>query len=268
MGWSMGWSSRWSSVRLVALGVVAALGLAATSQAAPYALRNPKLQIVVALFDLPPLDVPASPTAPAVLNATRNGDTLTSAVFPSKVFDTPALKITVTGASPITGALIDASNPAATFTAMGGVGGTFGGAMPLRGTAKICLLLGGCVAPTNDMTVTLPLSVVGGVATATATFLANLTIHGATWRADTVTIPNGTGATNMVTGGVAPTAMGDNLAVKLVAPLMVTTTLGGPFALVPAWSVLSFEVPEPGVLALGMGAVGALVLMGLRRRYA
>jgi len=258
-------SSRW----IAGLGFLAVLGIAADSQAAPHAFRNPTLKIVIDLFNEIPLVVPPAASIPGVLNATRNGNTLTSAVFPAKVFDVAAYHIAVTDplASPVTGAVLDVENPVGHFTAAGGAG-QFGGAMPLQGTAKICLLLG-CADPNGAATISLPVSVVGGLASATVTGLANLTVKGGVWRADTVTLVNGTGVTNQVTGGIAPTTKGEGyLAVKLVAPVLVTSTLQGPFAKVPTWGELRFEVPEPDVLALGLGAVAALVFMGLRRRHA
>jgi hypothetical protein len=96
-------------------------------------------------------------------------------------------------------------------------------------------------------------------------------VKGAPWTTGTIMLMNTkqNGTYTTVTGGIEPTTAGDgsHLAVRLVTPIYISTAIPGSDT-VPGWGVLSFEVPEPDVMALGLGAVGALVVVGLRRRYA
>lgn len=252
------------------LAIAAALAIAAPSHAGPAPFRNGQLEIL--LFGLDPVQVPpGAPLASGVLNATRTANSITAIGFPSKVFQTEALSVVITdpGADPIDGVLITAFNPSANFTAMGGGAGNFGGPMPLQGTAKVCLFSlpenPGC--QTSVFNLTLPLSVVGDTGTAAVTFLADITVKGAPWTVGKIVIANAKGGATNVTGGIAPTTAGDGsyLGVKLVTPIYISTAITGS-EVVPAWGVLSFEVPEPGVMALGLGAVGGLLAMGLRCR--
>jgi len=256
------------------LAVVAALGSAAPSQAAPHSFRNGKLELEI--FSLDPISVPpGTPLASGVLDATRTANDATTIVFPAKVFMTTGLSIpiTATNAGPIDGVLFTGVNPVGNFTAMGGPAGNFGGPMPMQGTARVCLFAAantvGCEAPTFNLT--LPLSKLGGGGTTTVTFLASITVKGAPWTTGTIMVMNTNGKSTYTTvsGGIEQTTAedGSHLAVRLVTPIYISTAIPGSDT-VPAWGVLSFEVPEPDVMALGLGAVGALVVVGLRRRYA
>lgn len=263
-------SFRW----FAGLAVVAALGIATKSQAAPHPFREGA--ITLDIFSLDPIVVPpTTPLASGVLNGTRSETDVTSIVFPAKVFMTTSLSIpiTATNAGPIDGVLITGSNPVGNFTAMGGPAGNFGGLMPMQGTARVCLFAAentvGCQAPALNLT--LPLSKLGGPGTTTVTFLASITVKGAAWTTGTIMVMNTNGKSTYTTvsGGIEPTTAGDGsyLAVRLVTPIYISTAIPGSDT-VPAWGVLSFEVPEPDLMALGLGAVGALVVVGLRRRHA
>jgi hypothetical protein len=255
------------------LAVVAALSIAAASHAAPTLFRNG--QIEVNLFGLDPVKVPPSaPLASGVLNATRNGDALQTLGVPAKVFSTKALSVFITdpGADPIDSVLLTVFNPNGKFRAGGGPEGGFGGPLPLGGSARVCLFSGESPCQSWEISIDLPFSVVGDYGEVTATFLADITVKGAPWTTGVISIPSkvkGAPITTFqqVAGGIAPTTAGDGsyLAVKLVTPIYIQTAITGS-EVVPAWGVMSFEVPEPGFLALGLGAVGGLVLMGLRRR--
>jgi len=263
-----------SSLVWFAAVVLALLAVAPAGHAEPQAFRNG--QLTIELFSLDPVNVPPSaPLASGVLEATRTETGITTIGFPTKVFETTGLSIPITdpNADPIDGIFISVFNPAATFKAAGGSNGGFGGKMPLQGTTKVCLIGGQTFCQNPAVNLTLPLSVVGQTATTVVTFLANITVKGAPWTTGVVKVPNNKvppddGFTT-VTGGIEQTTAGDGsfLAVKLVTPIYISTAIGGS-EVVPAWGVVSFEVPEPDVMALGLGAVGALVLVGLRRRYA
>ena len=257
------------------LALAAALSIATASHAAPTRFRNG--QIEVNLFGLDPVKVPPSaPLASGVLNAARDGSTLLTLGVPANVFQTQALSVPITdpGADPIDSVLLTIFNPNGKFRAGGGPGGNFGGPLPLGGNARVCLFSGDQPCASSLFFVDVPFSVVGDSGTITVTFLATITVKGAPWTTGQISIPSkvkGAKVTTFqpVTGGIAPTTAGDGsyLAVKLVTPIYIQTAITGS-EIVPAWGVMSFEVPEPGVMALGLGAVGGLVLMGLRRRQA
>lgn len=269
--WAVRWAVRWMGC---GLALVAALSIATASHAAPTRFRNG--QIEVNLFGLDPVKVPPSaPLASGVLDATRNGNTLETLGLPAKVFQTKARSVFITdpNADPIDSVLLTVFNPSGTFQAGGGPGGAFGGPLPLGGNARVCLFSGETPCQSWEFAfLDLPFSVVGDYGEVTVTFLADITVKGAPWTTGKISIPSkvkGAKVTTYqpVTGGIAPTTAGDGswLAVKLVTPIYIQTAITGS-EIVPAWGVMSLEVPEPGVMALGLGAVGGLVLMGWRRR--
>jgi len=254
---------------LAVAACAALLASAAPAAAAPHAFRNG--QLTIQLFDFDPVQVPpTAPLASGVLEATRTETGITSLGLPSKVFSTSGLSISITdpGAEPIDGLLLTVFNPAGTFAAGGGSEGGFGGKVPLGGTAKVCLFGNnqGCTAP--FATLSLPLSVVGQTKTVILDVQQgspiSVTVKGAPWTTGTIMVPNNKGGFATITGGIED--LGDGyLGVELVTPIYISTTFSGS-AVVPAWGVLALEVPEPDVLALGLGGVGALALVGLRRR--
>jgi hypothetical protein len=243
----------------------ATLGIATLAQAGPAPFRNGELSIHV--LDVDPISVPPSaPLASGVLRATRDGDSLLAVGLPAGVFAATGLSTPID--PPIEGVVngveLTVSNPAAAFTSTGGGGGFFGGPMPLQGTLRICAFnLTGVGCPTASLTVPVPLSVVGAPGTYTDDFFLQLTVRGAAWTTAAIAIP-APGGSIEVSGGIAP-APGGYLAVEMVTPIFIETDLEG-FEVVPAWATMSFEVPEPGLLLLGLGAVGTLVIMGMSRR--
>jgi hypothetical protein len=267
--WSRG-SSRGSGCRFaVALALAASLGIAQGSQAEPASLSNAELRILVQPF-LPPaveILIPATPLAPDVLDISRSGGGVTAIGFPAKVIKTTGFTLSITDPAfePVDGVQITAVNPAADFTTMGGGENGFGGLMPLSGTLKVCLF-GGAGCP-GGASLELPMSLIGGLGTVVTQVLSSMggvfataTVKGAAWTTGSTML--GTMASVTVKGGIQTTP-GGVVNVNLVAPLSVVTDVG----IEPlAWAVLSFEVPEPGVMALGLGAVAALAAMGLRRR--
>lgn len=254
---------------LLAAACAALVASSSPAGAAPHVFRNG--QMTIELFDLDPIHVPSSgPLVSGVLEATRTETGITTLGLPAKMFSTTGLSIPITdpGADPIDGILITAFNPTGTFTGMGGGAGGFGGKMPLEGTAKVCLFGGstGCASPA--VTISLPLSVVGQTKTVIRDIQQgspiSVTVKGAPWTTGTIMVPNNKGGYTTRTGGIEDIG-GGYLGVELVTPLYISTAFTGS-AVVPAWGVMAFEVPEPDVLALGLGGVGALVLVGLRRR--
>jgi hypothetical protein len=264
------WSFSRRSFAWFAAAACVLLATAPGGRAAPQDFSNG--QLTVELFSLDPINVPPSaPLASGVLEATLTESGITTIGFPAKVFETTGLSIPITdpNADPIDGVWITAANPAATFTAAGGGAGKFGGNMPLQGTAKVCLFGGKTFCANPSANISLPLSLVGQPSSKAFTFLIGVTVKGAPWTTGTIMLQNknleGT-VTNTVTGGIDPNGAG-GFNVKLVTPIYIATAFPGS-AIVPAWGVMSFAVPEPDVMALGLGAVGALALVGLRRLYA
>lgn len=254
----------WLSSLAAGLLLLAVLGLATTSEAAPLAFRNGSLSVVIGTLD--PIGVTGTPVSGTV-NGTIGVAGVVSVTLPADVFATTGFLVPVTdpGASPIAGVLVTVANAAGNFTAAGGPLGAFGGQMGLVGVNKVCLFAGCASQPPANVTV--PVDVVGVGGEKSVSFLVNVTVKGAPWTAGTIMVPTAMGG-NVTTAGALGAPGGDGFAsVKLVTPIFVSTNIA-PSAIVPAFAVLDFEVPEPSMLVLGLGAVAALVGMGATRRRA
>jgi hypothetical protein len=241
------------------------LGFAASSDAAQLPFRNGRLSVQIST--LQPIAVPTSgPLLSGTLNGSIGASGVISATLPAGLFATTQFVVPVTdpGAAPIAGVQATVMNAAGAFTAAGGGLGGFGGEMGLVGVNKVCLF---AACPQSIANVTVPVSVVGKGGTATAALFVNVTVGGAVWTTGTLMIPTAMGGTIPTQGSLAAPTAGGYAAVKLVTPIFVSTNIGSS-AIVPSWAFLEFEVPEPDLLALGFGAVGALVVVGLRRRKA
>jgi len=241
------------------------LGFAASSDAAQLSFRNAQLSVQISTLD--PITVPTSgPGLSGTLNGTLGATGVVSATMPAGLFAVTGFVVPVTdpGAAPINGVQATIMNAAGVFSGAGGGAGNFGGAMGLIGVNKVCLF---AACPQSIANVTVPASVVGKGGTATASLFVNVTVGGAVWTTGTLMIPTAMGATIPTTGSRAAPTAGGYAAVKLVTPIFVSTNIGSS-AIVPAFAYLQFEVPEPNVLALGLGAVGSLVVVGMRRRKA
>lgn len=191
-------------------------------------------------------------TGVAEIGAT--GASLTQLSLPAGVF---SIETEFPGTFPLGGLAITAQNGAGAFSDLTANSG--GGAMPMVGVARLCLLAG-CDAAT--FVLDLPLSGVGagGVATVTGPFA--VTLEGAAWTKGVVTIER-PGATTLV-GGYAygPAAQPGSTAqpggvLGLVTPIRIATTLPG-YEDLDSFALLHIEfIPEPStLLLLGAGLVG------------
>jgi hypothetical protein len=164
------------------------------------------------------------------------------------------------------------------------------GPMALVGVNKVCLFKACTASPSANITVPVSVNGVGG--TAAATGAVSVTVRGAPWTTGKQLIfprtamttmgaqvnppgnPTGMGMTTMggtsmatifVQGGTSKT-MGGGTHVQLVTPIFISTNIPAS-AVVPAFAILQFVAsPEPGVAAGCAAAIGALLLLGWRRR--
>jgi hypothetical protein len=243
------------------------LGVAAVGHAAPETFLNGTLTIQ--LSTLNPIVLPSTGAGVSgTIDVSRNAGQITAIQsFPAAVFSTVGFLVPVTdpAASPIMGVLATVQNGVGNFAA-GGVGGHFGGQMPLLGQNKVCLFAP-CDYSGVPANLTVPVSVVGGPpgGTTTVTGYVNVTVGGAPWQTGAVSIDTGMGGHLTVAGSImSPTSMNPNTHVTLVTPILVSTGITGS-DIVPSYGILNFDVPEPGMLALQGAAVTALVLFGARR---
>ena len=145
----------------------------------------------------------------------------------------------------------------------------FGGSMPLRGSAKVCLFAACSSAVAN---VSVPLSLVGAGGDATVQGPVNVTVGGAPWTTnDTVTgarTANSTFTTMGFRRGPASTSSwtaAPSGVIQLVTPVFVSTNLGSE-PTVATFALLRLHfVPEPGTLTLLGSGVAALCLRAIRR---
>ena len=242
---------------VLAAGALVA-GIAGTGAAAPESFTNGTLTLQISTLD--PLSLgPESGT----VEVSRSAGAITAITFPSDVFATTALVVPVTDplAAPIAGLQATASNKTGTFA-----GSPLAGPMPIGGVTKVCLF-GPCQAAVANLSV--PFSnpaagfALGLGGTTTVTGAVNLTVKGAPWTAGTIMVDDGDGGTITAMGGVQVGAGATQVA--LVTPIFISTNISVS-SIVPAFGVLEFTVPEPGVAALGAAAVGGLLVLGWRRR--
>jgi hypothetical protein len=197
----------------------------------------------------------------AEVNGDGTGGALTALALPEGVF---AATTEFPGTFPLGGIRVTASNGAGLFalTPSGG-----GGAMPLRGVARLCLLAT-CSAAT--IALDLPLSVVGAGGLAQVTGPIDVTITGAQWTKGGATVMR-PGATTILGGSArGPLGQAGSTAqpggrLVLVTPIRVSSSLPG-YEDLDSWAELHLEfVPEPSTLAL-LGSGFAALAAGARRR--
>jgi hypothetical protein len=201
--------------------------------------------------------IPITGGGVAVVNGSSGVGHLTALALPANAFSTTlVIPVTDPGAAPLSGIKITAANGTAAFAGSGG-SGSFGGAMPLAGFAKLCLFGPCSVAVTN---ISIPLSVVGQGGSVAVSAAVNITVVGAPWTTGTVSIGSITAM-----GGVSPTSTTDSM--LLVTPIVILQNSIEPIT--PGFAFLQLSglsVPEPGTLALlGLG-IGGLVAVGRWRR--
>lgn len=180
------------------------------------------------------------------------GITLAAGVF--------ATETTYPGSAAVGGIRIDAENGAGVFAGLTPHGG--GGAMPVRGVARLCLL-----APCSSATLfrDLALTPVGSGGSVQVTGAIAITLEGARWTKGgfTLTAP---GLVSHIEGfGMGPGGATGSTAqpggvLQLVTPIMIRSNLAG-LREVPGLALVYVElVPEPGTFVL-LGA--GLVALGL-----
>ena len=236
----------------------ALLGLVRASEAAPLPIRNASLSVRIS--DLAEFEIPRS-AGPSVFlaNGTRSDTQLFELTLPQSLF-TLSTTATPVDLSLVGGlGLSDVRNDMGDFDDLGG---PFGGTMAIRGFAWVCLFAPCTFEPFPEDAIELPIDVVGvGGSTVVNAGLVDATLVGAPWTTGAEVV-----GSDMETGSIGPAPGGGGfLAVRLVTPIRLQTDLDPPNDLIPAFGILTFEVPEPGTLALGLAAVGTLTAVGVSR---
>ena len=248
-------------MRIVSSLLVAAsaiVGLAVPSDAAPLPIRNASLSVRIS--DLAEFEIPRRPgPSLLVVNGMRTETQLLQIALPQSLFTLSTIATPI-DVDPVQGlGLSSVWNDTGSFT---GAGGSLAGPMAIRGFAWVCLLNPCDFGSVPDPAISLPLDVVGagGSVSEDLGFL-QVTLLGAPWTTGPVEV-----GSDMETGSIGA-APGDDgfLAVRLVTPIRLETNLEPPNDLIPAFGILTFEVPEPGTLALGLAAVGTLTAVGVSR---
>jgi hypothetical protein len=236
--------------KLVVVAILASLLPASRALAAASSFTG-TLTIEIASVALPV--VPGAGTA--IVNGSSGFSPITAVDLPAGAFATVAVvAVTDPGASPIKGFQLNVANAAGGFTGVPG-SGSFGGALPLAGSTKVCLF-GPCSAAVANVIV--PLSPVGQGGSAFVTGAFNHTVIGAPWTTGTVSIGS---LTEM--GSYAATS--STATIQLVTPIVLSQIVGAD-AVTPAFAFLTLQlaIPEPGTLLLFGSGVVALVGYGRR----
>ncbi len=255
---SMGVRMRTELSLLVAASAV--LGLVGPSAAAELPIRNASLTIRIS--DLAEFEIPRSPGPSSfVVNGERNGNQLLSLSLQQGRFTLSTIASPI-DVSPVAGVgLSSVRNDVGLFE---DGGASFGGSMAIRGFAWVCLFAPCQFESLPQDAISLPLDVVGAGGSVSESFgsALDVTLIGAPWTTGLVEV-----GSDMETGSIGPVPNGGGyLAVRLVTPISIETSLADPDDLIPAFGILTFEVPEPGTLALGLAAVGTLVAIGVALR--
>jgi hypothetical protein len=230
------------------------------SHAAELPIRNASLTIRIS--DVAEFEIPRSPgPSMFVVNGDRVGNQLLNLSLQQERF-TLSTTATPIDVGPVGGiGLSSVRNDVGLFD---DDGADFGGSMPIRGFAWVCLF-----APCEFGPMTLPdglsvaLDVIGvGGSTFVSSGDLEVELVGAPWMTGVAQV-----GSDMESGSIGPAPGGGGfLAVRLVTPIRIETSLDAPNDLIPAFGILAFEVPEPGTLALGLAAVGTLAGVGVSRR--
>jgi hypothetical protein len=250
--------------RLLVVLAACVLGLATAGSAQAEAIGFTG-SLAVQIATLPPVVLTASGVS--TVNGSAGAGHLTALDIASNVAAISDFVVPVTdpAAFPIQGIQVTAMNGAGDFDLDGG---TLTGTMAIGGVTRVCLFAPCSTPPPANVNV--PLTVVGQGGTTTVSALVNLTVVGAPWTSGTGTVGTITqmGFAHGPLSNTSSTAQ-DGGVVRLVTPVFVSTNIGAS-AVLPVFGILTltFGAPEPGQLALGSGAIAALIAMGVRRRRA
>jgi hypothetical protein len=206
---------------------------------------------------LPSLPVPGVP----VVGASTTGHHIDALTVPASAFNVvdQVLPVTDPFNAPIKGIELNLHNAAGQFS-----GAILHGAMPLNGTAKVCLFKLCSNARAN---VSVPISVVGAGGAATGSGTVSFTVRGAPWTAGVAAVGTITrrGFAHGPASGTSSTAQHSGVA-RLVTPIFISTNLP-PLAVIPAFVFLDLHfAPEPSTLLLLAGGIAGLVMLGRARR--
>lgn len=237
--------------------LVLAAGLPAGAAMLPFTGR---LDVV---FGQVPFFVTVDGTGVASVNGNGLGGPLTSLGLPAGVFHATALNFP--GTQGIGQIRVTAANGAGNFalTPNGG-----GGAMPLPGVVRLCLLAT-CDAAANQLL--LPLDPVGAGGTAMVTGPVTLTVTGMLWTQGLVVITTPGAVTSLegfAHGPLSNTGTTAQLGgvLELVTPAVVHTTIPGLNTL-KGYALLHVEfIPEPASAALAGLGLALFGVGGWRRR--
>ncbi len=217
-------------------------------------IRNLSLEIQI--LDLDPLVIPTTVGAGgSSIEGTRTPSSITNLELPAALFAGTDIEVPVVGV-PLLGTIgvFDVVSGPGSFAI---VGSELEGTLALDGELEACLEFGTpgeCLEfPPPGPFLTWNLGVVGSGGSSTANQGANsLTLVGAPWTTGEAAV-----GTESRLGSISP--LGDGfLAVELVTPIRFDTDLPAPNDTIPAFGLLTFEVPEPGSSALGLFALGTV----------
>jgi len=191
----------------------------------------------------------------ATVNGSGGLGRLDSLGIPAGTFGTQTLVVPITTpiAFPVAGLQLTAANGEGAFDKPGG------GAMPILGSAKVCLF-GPCSEAVANLEV--PLDVVGVGGTTYVSGLVNVTVQGAPWTTATAAIGTSTvmGHSRGPASQTSSTARSSGI-VQLVTPIFIRTNLAADLSAIPAFAILNLHfVPEPTTLVLlgaGLGSRAA-----------
>jgi len=230
------------------------------AEAGQLPIREASLEIQIR--DVPTLEIPTDGNVDGLLvTGARTETALLGLALPAGLFAADEVTVPVSGIEFVTGIeIFDVQTGPGLFSSL--AGGAVGGPMAIGGTFNVCLFVS-CDDPSQTSFLDLPLDVVGqGGSVSNAGSFIEVSLTGAPWTTGSMSVGN-----MSESGSVAPAPGGDGyLAVRLVTPIRVETSLAAPWDLIPAFGILALEVPEPGGLARALCAFGALAMLGARRR--
>jgi len=251
--------------KVLSLAVCALALSTAPAEAASVAFSGTLSVQVAGLFPVPGVPLPpiaATGTGMASISAT--GKHLHSLTVPASAFSAAAVVIPITDAlaNPVKGVRATFHNDAGHFS-----GATLSGVMPLHGVTKVCLFKV-CSAATANISI--PLSALvgagGSLVVQPPTSTRATTVVGAPWTAGVAAVGTLTqmGFVHGPASASSSTAQTSGV-VQLVSPIFVSTTIGA-YAIAPSFAILELRfAPEPSVLLLSAGGIGALVMLGRAR---